>query len=60
MLKLLISCWCDGVVVACRYMFVMGSDVVGDFNYFNKFKFYSVKRKSVHLLVFIENKVFFY
>jgi len=48
MLKLLISCWCDGVVVACRYMFAMGSDVVGDFNYFNKFKFYSVKRKSVH------------
>jgi len=28
MLKLLISCWYDGVVVACRYMFVMGSDVV--------------------------------
>ena len=28
MLKLLISCWDDGVVVACRYMFVMGSDVV--------------------------------
>jgi len=28
MLKLLIYCWYDGVVVACRYMFVMGSDVV--------------------------------
>jgi len=28
MLKLLISCWYDGVVVACRYMFAMGSDVV--------------------------------
>jgi len=28
MLKLLISCWDDGVVEACRYMFVMGSDVV--------------------------------
>ena len=28
MLKLLISCWDDGVVVACRYMFAMGSDVV--------------------------------
>ena len=28
MLKLLISCWYDGVVVACRYVFVMGSDVV--------------------------------
>ena len=28
MLQLLISCWDDGVVVACRYMFVMGSDVV--------------------------------
>ena len=27
MLKLLISCWDDGVVEACRYMFVMGSDV---------------------------------
>jgi len=23
-----ISCWYDGVVVACRSMFVMGSDVV--------------------------------
>ena len=23
MLKLLISCWYDGVVVACRYMFVL-------------------------------------
>jgi len=30
MLKLLISCWDDGVVAACRYMFVMGSDVVLD------------------------------
>ena len=28
MLKLLISRWYDGVVVACRYTFVMGSDVV--------------------------------
>jgi len=28
MLKLLISCWYDGVVVACRYMFAKGSDVV--------------------------------
>ena len=28
MLNLLISCWYDGVVVACRYMFAMGSDVV--------------------------------
>ena len=28
MLKLLISCWYDCVVVACRYMFAMGSDVV--------------------------------
>ena len=28
MLKLFISCWYDGVVVAGRYMFVMGSDVV--------------------------------
>ena len=28
MLKLLISCWYDGVVEACRYMFAMGSDVV--------------------------------
>jgi len=28
---------------------------VGDFNYFNKLKFYSVKRKSVHVLVIIEN-----
>jgi len=28
MLKLLISCWDDGVVEACRYMFAMGSDVV--------------------------------
>jgi len=28
MLKLLISCCYDGVVVACRYMFAMGSDVV--------------------------------
>ena len=28
MLKLLIFCWYDGVVVACRYMFVMCSDVV--------------------------------
>ena len=28
MLKLLMSCWYDGVVVACRYMFAMGSDVV--------------------------------
>ena len=28
MLKLVISCWYDGVVEACRYMFVMGSDVV--------------------------------
>ena len=28
MLELLISCWYDGLVVACRYMFVMGSDVV--------------------------------
>jgi len=28
MLKLLVSCWYDGVVVACRYMLVMGSDVV--------------------------------
>jgi len=28
MLKLLISCWYDGVVVACRYMFAMGSGVV--------------------------------
>ena len=28
MLKLLISCWYDGVVVACRYMFAMGSDAV--------------------------------
>ena len=28
MLKLLISCWYDGVVVACRYMFVMGSDTL--------------------------------
>ena len=28
MLKLLISCWYDGVVVACRYMFAMCSDVV--------------------------------
>jgi len=36
-------------------MFVMGSDVVGDFNYFNKFKFYSVKRKSVLVLVIIVN-----
>jgi len=27
MLKLLISCWYDGVE-ACRYMFAMGSDVV--------------------------------
>jgi len=53
MLKLLISCWDDGVVVACRYMFAMGSD----FNYFNKLKFYSVKRKSVHVLVIIENTV---
>ena len=28
MLKLVISCWYDGVVVACRYMFAMGPDVV--------------------------------
>ena len=28
MLELLISCWYDCVVVACRYMFTMGSDVV--------------------------------
>jgi len=28
---------------------------VGDFNYFNKLKFYSVIRKSVHVLVIIEN-----
>jgi len=28
MLKIVISCWYDGVVVACRYMFAMGSDVV--------------------------------
>ena len=28
MLKLLISCWDDGVVEACRYMFAMGSVVV--------------------------------
>jgi len=28
---------------------------VGDFNYFNKLKFYSVKQKSVHVLVNIEN-----
>jgi len=28
MLKLLISCWYDGVVVACRYMCAMGLDVV--------------------------------
>jgi len=66
MLKLLISCWYDGVVVACRYMFVMGSDVVlvllllycvwaWDFNYFNKLKFYSVIWKSVHVLVIIVN-----
>ena len=83
MLKLLISCWYDGVVEACRYMFAMGSDVVlvllllyctvqqystelmapwrwfkckpkhvGG-NYFNKLKFYSVKWKSVHVLVII-------
>jgi len=51
MLKLLISCWYDGVVAACRYMFVMGSDVV----YFNQLKFYSVKWKSVHVLVIIVN-----
>jgi len=29
--------------------------VVGDFNYFNKLKFYSVKWKSVHVLVIIVN-----
>ena len=28
MLKLLISCWDDGVVEACLHMFAMGSDVV--------------------------------
>jgi len=28
---------------------------VGDFNYFNKLKFYSVKWKSVHVLVIIVN-----
>jgi len=51
MLKLLISYWYDGVVVACRYMFAMGSDLVlvflllyckpkhvGDFNYLKKIK----------------------
>ena len=28
MLKVLISCWYDGVVVTCRYMFAVGLDVV--------------------------------
>jgi len=56
MLKLLISCWDDGVVEACRCMFAMGSDVVLVLLLlYCVLKFYSVIRKSVHVLVIIEN-----
>ena len=36
MLKLLISCWDDGVVAACRYMFAMGNDMLLQHHHPNK------------------------